>query len=307
MKKSLAQFFLFILISVLIVYAYFLTKASFGTLIDFKPQVEIDEAKVFIKNFTLDETDGKKPVWKLNAFEAKLFESIEEMHFSKIFFKIFQEDKNDYLIDANTGIYKMNEKLITLTGNVKIKSINGFIFKTSKLLYFTESKNLETDEKISASDTSTQQELSGKGLKANIDDKFFTILEDGVVSSAKDKMDIKSNKVNFYTKDNMVEFIDYVRARKNNINIFCNKMFVYYNRKGFQTMKAYGKVKILIDEDKAYAKEAVLDNKKLLLNGDARFVSKQDEFTGSYIEYDLKTKDIEVKNVSGSVKELKQK
>lgn len=307
MRKTLVQFLLFIIVSALIIYAYFITKANFGTLIDFKSQIELEDAKVVIKDFSLDETEGKELVWKLFSKEAKFFENTNEMFFSTMLLRLPREDKNDYLLDADAGVYKMTEKLIILKDNVKVATKDGFVFKTNILNYFTETKKLETFDKVFVNYPSKQLEITGKGLSANLEDKFFTILDEGSASSLKDKINIKSNKVNFYTKDNTIEFVENVRSRKNNINIFCNKMFVYYNKRGFQQMKAQGKVKILIDEDKkAYGNEAILDDKRLFLNGNARFVSKGDTFAGSLIEYNLKTKDVEVKNVAGTVKGLKK-
>jgi len=305
MKKNLIfQFILYLLVFVLISYVYILTKENFASSIDFKSQLSNDEAKINIKQFVLDETKADQLSWKLNSEHASLFDKSNIINLENNKLYIFQ-DNTTYTIKSDKGIYDIEKKIIKLNDNVSVSSEEDFIFYTEELFYFIEEKKIESYSKVFAKHFHNNIKINGNNLTGNIQLKDFSINKDVVLESDNDALNIKSNRVDFFTKSKKIVFYDKVRAIKKDIIIFCNKMDIYYNKEGYQEMHAFENVKILIDSDKkAFSKFAKVDNKNIVLKDQAKFKINNDEFKGDEIIYNLNTKDIEINNAEGFIKKM---
>lgn len=306
MKKSfIIQFLFYLLVFVVIAYIYILTKENFGSYVDFKSQLILDEAKININKFVLDETEGAKLTWRLNSEKANLFDKSNIINLETNKLSIFDDDTS-YTIKSDLGVYDIDKKFIKLNTNVSVSSKEDFVFYTDELFYYIEDKILKSDNKILAIHYSNNIEIKGSNLIGNIDLKNFSLNKDIILESKNDNLSIKSNRVDFFTKSKKVVFYDKVKAIKKDIIIFSDKMDVYYNKEGYQEMHAFNNIRMLLGNNKkAYSKFAKIDDKKLILNEAAIFIVDQDEFKGDEIIYDINSKDIEISKVEGNVKKIR--
>jgi len=306
MKKSLIfQFFVYTFVLVVLIYVYYLTKENFGAFIDFKSYISSDDAKINIKKFTLDETQGDTLAWKLYSDKASLYDNKNLINLLNNSLFVYQNDIT-YFIKSNLGNYDIEKKLIKLYEKVEFSSKEDFVFYTDELYYFSDENKIESKQNILAKHLVNNIEITGSNLAGDIELKEFSLSKNVIMNSKNDDLNIKSNRVKFLLKSKQVVFYDNVRAIKKDINIFCNKMDIYYNEKGFEEMRAYEKIKIIIEGNKkAYSKIAILDEDKLILKEKAIFIVNEDEFKGDEIIYNIINKDFEIKNVSGTVKNIR--
>jgi len=117
-------------------------------------------------------------------------------------------------------------------------------------------------------------------------------------------MQIESDKMIFYHKKNMAEFINNVQVQRDGFSMRCDRMLVYYREDGSNELDhvdASGHVVMTQGEKKGYADKARLDQRQniLTLTGNAVLEQPGGRIVGETIVHHIGNEQTEVQPAKG--------
>ena len=241
-RKTLYTFILSIFVLFVSYYLYLKIKdfmSSNDQLVPNDPVVE-GESPMHMETFRLTETDGMALNWFLNSKSADMFRDQNLIVFKQVFTEInTDQGKSKYSIYANSGTYYVNSDKIALRGDVKIVTSNGYEFETDAVLYNSKYKKIITNLPVTAFGPRGGENplfIKGVGLKGDIDSGDFEFTKRVITSKGDDGapsfIEVNSGSALFNTKVNKVEFRRNVVAKRNDMDIKGEYLYIDYNETG---------------------------------------------------------------------------
>lgn len=264
-----------------------------------------------IKGLKLEQTNGDKVEWTLNSRSAHIYGSPNnQMIFSDVDALVYgTNDQNEvYKINAATGSYWTKDDRISLADNVVVGTSKGYTFYTEDALYDIAKKKISTKSSVNAKGTSSDGDavnMDGNGLKGDVGTGVFNLIDDVVATMGK-KLNIKSNKAVFNTKDHNITFDGDVSAKKEKIDIGGDRISVGYDKKGaMKDMDVQGKVVIKTGDKKALCDNALIkaNSDEIILTGKPEFHAGKDIIVGEKIVFFTDSEEVYVSKVKAAVSE----
>jgi len=268
-------------------------------------------ASMTLKGLRLEQTNGDKVEWILNSKTANMYGAPNnQMEFGNIDAFVYGEkDQNEvYKINATSGSYWIKEDKIDLSDNVVVGTSKGYSFYTQEALYDIGKKKISTKSSVTAKGTSSDGALvniAGDGLKGDVALGDFYLIDDVVATMGK-KLNIKSKRAVFNTKQSKISFVGGVSAQKEKVSIDGEKMSVGYNKKGAMSdMDVEGKVVIRTGDKKALCDNALIkaNSDEIVLTGKPEFHAGKDIIVGEKIVFFSNSEEVYVSKVRAAVTE----
>ncbi|MEA3385894.1 MAG: LPS export ABC transporter periplasmic protein LptC [Thermodesulfobacteriota bacterium] len=116
---------------------------------------------------------GEKIQWVLKADVARLYEDKNIMDLEKIRIKFFPTGGGHVIVTADSGVYRIDNDEMSLNGDVKIHSEDGFTL-FSETMHFSQKKKLiwTSDRVVIKGDG---LEMEGEGLEYDLQDGKLTV------------------------------------------------------------------------------------------------------------------------------------
>ncbi len=131
------------------------------------------EADITLEGVRYTRSENGKPLWVMDAKLAKIYEDKNIVKLEKIVLYLFQNNGENLRIDADKGRYDIKQKLITLAGNVVLKSEGGYTLKTEVLNFNQADKLLWSEKPVVIN--STGLEIKGHGFRYYVSDGRFLV------------------------------------------------------------------------------------------------------------------------------------
>jgi LPS export ABC transporter protein LptC/lipopolysaccharide transport protein LptA len=310
-KKILFSSVITVVIAAILFGAWYLTEAELKNSKAKSKKTIFSTPSMTIKGFVLEQTNGDKIDWTLNSKGANMFGApSNQMIFSEVNALVYgtKDQKEVYTINAATGSYLTKEDKINLKDDVVVKTTSGYTFYTQEALYDIAKKKISTKASVNAQGSSSSGEavnIAGNGLKGDIAVGDFYLIEDVVATMGK-KLNIKSNKAVFNTKQKNILFDGDVSAQKEKITIGGDKMSVGYDKKGVMNdMDVQGKVVIKTGDKKALCENALIkvSSDEIVLTGKPEFHAGKDIIVGDKIVFFTNSEEVYVSKVRAAVSE----
>ena len=267
-----------------------------------------------IKGFSLEQTDGDKLEWILNAKQAYMYGiPNNQMAFDDVNALVYGSSgikgstkQEVYTVTAVSGTYYTKQDKVDLDGNVVVGTSDGYSFYTDSANYDIAKRKISTDDPVYAKGESKKSGalyVEGEGLEGNTELGEF-LLSGSVLAKLGTKLDVKSKKATFNTKKETVVFDGGVSARKEKLNITGKKMSLGYDKNGeISDMEVLGNVAINVDNKKALCDNAVIrgSSSEVVLTGRPEFHSGKDIIVGEKIVFFTDSDEVYVSKVKASV------
>lgn len=151
----------------------------------------------------VEANDGGKE-WELWSETAYGYKENGKWLLKAVKVKFFGKDGTTYMVTGEEGTVVVQKKDIEIRGQVEMRSSNGYVFKTPRVEYDSESKTLEGPEEVymrGPKDTENGLlELKGRNLLADLKSNIIKVRENVRANrtvGAADHMQIRSGQATF--------------------------------------------------------------------------------------------------------------
>lgn len=211
-----------------------------------------------------------------------------------------------YNVKGEKGEVDQNSKNLIVTGNVVMRSSNGYTFKTEKLMYNSEDKLITSPVPVKVigpreSSSQLRLHLNGDRLKASLDDSFMWVtgnvktrkaLEDGRLAR------IQCDSARLSGVDNSVQFSEDVEIDVDGMRVTGPAAVFQYSKDGkkLESVLVEGGAR-LSEKDKWATADEVdfsLMEDRVVFRGNPRLVHGGDELRGEEIIFTKNGKRVQV-------------
>lgn len=245
--------------------------------------------------------------WEMFALTAEGNQGQGTWKLKKVKVQFYNAEKIEFTVVGDVGNIDSQTKDISIKGNVKTTSVNGYLFESDEIKYSASKRILQTPTSIKVTGPKDQNGdsliVQGQKLIAYVDDKKMIIPES--VSARKTlkngiTFSIQSKNVEFSSANNQARFYDKVVMSYQKMKIEGPEaILVYGNAKDFlSSILMSGGVQIY-DEDK-FASSANLNldliTNQFHLTGKPKLIQNEDEISGDEILFLDGGKKVKVEN-----------
>ncbi|MCH2534385.1 MAG: LPS export ABC transporter periplasmic protein LptC [Bdellovibrionales bacterium] len=288
---------------------------------DFGPlnsQTEEDTNKIdqIMKGVHLVEASSGKKDWELWAESAQSLKVQKTWQLFDVKANISASDGQVFNITGDKGFVEVQSKNLKIEGNVRVRSENGYVFKSSVAFYDAQKKLIHGDQPVELAGPKKSSDainMQGDRFKIDVVSLNMTLLENvkgNYTTPERSKVRILSEEAIFSSKNKDVFFNKNVVIRSNNKIVQGPKAHFIYNKNKSKIDKLVmtGGVSIKDLDKKAVANtvEAFLDEQKFVLRGNPRVTQGEDEMVGDEIIFLEGGKRVKVKkaNIKASEERL---
>lgn len=293
-KVLLAVLFIFLVVEVVLIAPTTIQEGETEAVQESLPENEIAEVDQIMRGVHLVEAGEGQREWELWAEEAKSLKIKEIWALKDVKAIFFGKDGTVFNVTGEKGEVHTVTKDMKVSGNVSIRSSNGYIFKTEAVNYSSEAKLLTSKDFVEMYGPKDEGghsiSLTGRGLNASLEDSQMQVLSRvRAEKSFKDKkrVSIRSNKALFSGQSKMARFIEDVVIDFENMRITGPQAEFQYDSQSkiVESMYVDGGVRVS-DQDKwATSKNVKVDftQDKYTFKGSPRVVQNNDELRGQEI------------------------
>jgi LPS export ABC transporter protein LptC len=130
------------------------------------------QAEYQIKEVHINETLDGNLRWSLNADQAEVYEQRGITVMRKVVIQVFSRD-GDWTVTSDAGTLHNNQRDVTLTGDVVIRSSDGLEMRTPTLNWSNERRTLSTDEPVEISQKGTR--ITGLGFAVHMQEETAAV------------------------------------------------------------------------------------------------------------------------------------
>lgn len=306
--RRIGQYLLFILFIALLIEIVIVAPQTIGPSIDSEDalvtEAEQDssaetqespfQAEQVMHGAHLTNSKAESKEWELWAKKGLGFKEKEFIELMEVRVIFFAEDGGQFVVTGSTGKIETATENITISGKVKTRSGNGYIFTTESVSYDASTRILYTSDKVSMISPADSQGrplyLTGVGLTTDLNQSEMKILSqveaDKVIKDNK-KVHVASDKAVFSTESYDGRFIGNVVMDMETMRMTGPEaLFSYDPSLGAVTsVQIKGGVRVS-DTDKWATSDQVnveFQQEKLVFSGDPRVVQGDDELLGEEI------------------------
>ncbi|MCB0393523.1 MAG: LPS export ABC transporter periplasmic protein LptC [Bdellovibrionales bacterium] len=248
--------------------------------------------------------DGKE--WELKSEKASLYEEDSIWDLNKVNTKLFGKSDVEYNVRGDKGTVFIQKKNITIKGNVRIESSNGYEFSTASAEYLSEKRELLAQNEVvmkgPKSEGEKQINLTGVGLLANLETNVIYVLRDVHARKGIENgqfFTIQSGSAEFSGVEKVAKFFRDVVVDIGGTRITGPQAELVYDRQksNLKSMSVVGGIRIS-DIDKWAAADRIdmyFEQNKYILRGAPRVIQNNDELAGDEIVFYNGGEEIEVK------------
>jgi lipopolysaccharide transport protein LptA len=222
----------------------------------------------------------------------------------------FISEKTGNIVNTQSdfGTSYLDKRVIDLKGNVMIHSKRGYLFTMDTLSYDGKTHFFTTDDLVTIKGPiirSPAMILRGTGLNGNIDEEHF-LLRKNVTAEKKlkssDWLRIQSSKGEFFTEKQEAIFVGKVISQMPKLGLKSDKLEVNMGEE--ESIRASGNVSLKRKDTtgKAEVVYMEMDSNKIILEGQAEVISRNNLITGKRITLYSDEERIEVEEAQGKIK-----
>lgn len=253
-------------------------------------------------------TGGKE--WELWAKRAVRPKDDVSWTIEQVEIEFFGENEVVYVVTGDRGYVDTTNNNIWITGNVLMRSTNGYIFETEALFYKSHNRMLDTPHNIAMTGPKEPDgnrfTLTGKDLLANLTTNDIFVRED--VKAKKTMRDgklalITSNSAEFSGKTKKGRFYNNAIIDIDSLRITGPEAIFSYKGSSIESVVVDGGVKVT-DVDKYATADRVavfLEEEKYIFNGSPRVVQSGDELFGDEIILSQGGRKVQVSNARAKI------
>ena len=130
------------------------------------------QAEYQIKEIHINETLEGNLRWTLNADQAEVYDQKGVTLMRKVTVQVFSKD-GDWTVTSDEGTLNNNQRDVSLTGNVVVRSSDGLELRTATLGWDNEHRALSTDDPVEISREGTT--ITGQGLALSMQEQTAAI------------------------------------------------------------------------------------------------------------------------------------
>ena len=256
------------------------------------------------------ESDNGKKRWNIRSKFAELHRKENYAHLQEVNADFFAEKTGNMVqTKSNYGRSHIDKHLVELEGDVSIKSRRGYLFEMDRLNYDGKTNEFTTEDIVHMKGPDVKRPtmfLKGEGLIGNIDTEHF-LLKKSVTAQRQlknlDWLRISSRSGEFFTEDQRAVFIGKVRSTLPKVTIDSD-IFELNITQERESIQARGNVFLRQKDKIGHAEMASMEvgSNKIVLEGNARIDSKDNQILGRRIVLYSDEDRVEVEAAEGKVR-----
>jgi len=172
---------------------FFLVKSEREDIEELSQEDTVPAADISAKKFNVTQIDSDKgTIWTLEADELSYSEEDDEDEIAlleRFRLKFQQEDGLDLELEGMNGKYDSKRNEISISGDIKGKTSNGYIFYTEHIMINLKENSLKTDEAVTFVGPFLKKG-TGKGLFIDLEKETLEILKDVISIFDKESLTI---------------------------------------------------------------------------------------------------------------------
>lgn len=257
------------------------------------------------------ESDDGKKRWNIRSKFAELHRKENYAFMQEVNADFFAEKTGNMVqTKSNYGRSHIDKRVVELEGDVSIQSRRGYLFEMDRLNYDGTNNEFTTDDPINMKGPSVARPtmfLKGTGLVGNIDTEHFLVKKSVTAQRQLKNLDwlkITSRSGEFFTEDQRAVFIGKVRSSLPKVTIDSD-IFELNITQERESIQARGNV-LLRQKDKVGRAEMAsmeVGTNKIVLEGNARIDSKDNQILGRRIVLYSDEDRVEVEAAEGKVRD----
>ena len=259
-----------------------------------KSEKNLGKADQFMKGVHLTGTKEGEREWELWAEKAKGFNQQKAWRLDIVKSNFFSDEGGTLFVNGDSGEVELESKNLIITGNVVVRSSNGYKLYTSKAEYTSNSKTLISPKKVKvigpAEPGGSRLGLVGDGMRATLSNSYIWIIgnvkADKVLRDGR-VLNIRSDEARISGSDNSVKFVGHVVLDLDNMRAAGPTANFQYKEDGKSLESVFidGGVKVSDLDKWATAKNVTVnfDEDKYTFVGSPRVVQGEDELRGEKI------------------------
>ena len=264
-----------------------------------------DDIQQIMRGAHLSESSLEGKEWELWSDEAKSMKDKPTWDLKVVRATFYGKDNVTFVVTGSSGEVNVVTKDMVVTGDVKVRSSNGYLFRTEKVKYVSKIKTMSSVSSVKIWGPKTNGEISlfitGNSFNALLNKGEISITGDVLTEKLiqdQKKLIIKSNQADLSGKSNQAHFSGSVVMDYSTMRISGpDATFQYGEKSGLlKSVLVSGGVRVT-DSDKWATSQRVsvnFDDEKYIFKGKPRVVQNSDELTGEEIIFSDGGKTVEV-------------
>lgn len=267
-----------------------------------------------MRDVHLTEAGRGQKEWELWAKEAKSLKDKNQWEMEQVRALFFSDDGSEFTVTGNKGMVHTQTKDMVVSGNVEIRSNNGYLFKTEVVNYSSQNKKLTSTEPLEmfgpVESGQPSLTLKGVGFEGSLGDSVMNVLDQVRATQSfreNKKAFIRSKRARFSGNKKMAEFFEDVIITYDEMRITGPIATFHYDseKKLVDSMVVDGGIRVNDHEKWATSKKVEVDflKEKYIFKGNPRVVQANDELVGQEIVFFDGGKRVQVKSARARVDE----
>lgn len=275
------------------------------------PKEPLTHANFGLLGVRFYESSRNSKRWEIQSDFAELHRSENYLFLKSVTASFYAERTgNTIRTTSDHGSSFLDKNEVTLEGHVKIVSRSGYEFLLNKLHYFGDKHEFRSTDEVLMQGPEVKRPtmvLRGRGLVADIDQEHF-FLKNKVTAKKRIKPDewmhIRSSEGEFFTEEQRAIFIGNVQSHVPPGLAIRSKSMELVSVSGRELMEASGSVKLAFKDKVGQAEKAFFEagGDRVILEGNAKIESKQNEVVGRRIVLYTIDDRVEVTQAQGKVR-----
>ncbi|MCB0364827.1 MAG: LPS export ABC transporter periplasmic protein LptC [Bdellovibrionaceae bacterium] len=244
----------------------------------------------------LVETREGEKEWELWADTATSYKEKAQWSLQTVKTRFFGKDGVHFTVTGERGTVQVQTKDMTVKGNVRIRSSNGYIFKTEEVMYHSGERRLMAPLPVTMwgikDEAGHSLHLRGQSLEADLNNALMTVSRDvrGEKPFKNEKrLLIRSQRADFSGKSNLARFSGEVVMDFDSMRITGPEAVFEYGPDAnlVRSVHVSGGVRVS-DLDKWATSQKVsvnFDKDKYVFRGNPKVVQNNDELQGEEIVF----------------------
>lgn len=261
-----------------------------------EPQEPASGIEQLMRGAHLVETREGEKEWELWSDTATSYKQKAQWSLQTVKTQFFGKDGVHFIVTGERGSVQVQTKDMTVLGNVKIRSSNGYVFKTEAVEYHSVQRRLIAPKPVTMwgpqDETGNSLFLRGQSLEADLNNALMTVHRDvkGEKSFKGDKrLQIRSQRADFSGKSNLARFSGEVVMDFESMRITGPEAVFEYGPDAnlVKSVHVSGGVRVS-DLDKWATSQKVsvnFDKDKYVFRGNPKVVQNNDELQGEEIVF----------------------
>ena len=287
------------------------TKAAILPAPELPKSTGIDQS---IQGMHMIETQDGRKEWELWADQAVSIKAKEIFELTAVRAIFFTNSGVTFNVTGNKGVVQTKTKDLAVSGDVVIRSSNGYVFKTNEMNYASLSRLISTESKVEMVGPKDVKghalKLTGQAMQARLDESTIEVLREVRAEKTIDKDSralIKSQRAAFSGVDRTAKFLGDVVLDMDSMRITGPEaQFQYDSKRDFVRSVIFTGGARVSDADKWATAQNVsvdFDSNKFVFRGNPRVMQNNDELRGEEIVFLDGGKRVQVQKARAKVDE----